>query len=110
MPADNLIVALPSKGNLAEPCEGFFARAGLRIYKPNRRQYSATIPRLPQAEVVYQRPLDILNKVLEGRAGICVPGLGIVAEHGGNLADVVGFGRLGFFRFPLPLAVPHPLV
>ena len=69
LPAANLIVALPSKGNLAEPCEGFFARAGLPIYKPNRRQYSATIPRLPLAEVVYQRPLDILNQGAGGAGG-----------------------------------------
>lgn len=106
MPADNLIVALPSKGNLAEPCDTFFARAGLRIYKPNRRQYSATIPRLPQAEVVYQRPLDILNKVLEGRADIGVTGLDIVAEHGEDSADVMVIDRLGFGRCELLLAVP----
>ncbi len=106
MPVDNLIVALPSKGNLAQPCEGFFARAGLRIYKPNRRQYSATIPRLPQAQVVYQRPLDILNKVLEGRADIGVTGLDIVAEHGEDSADVMVIDRLGFGRCELLLAVP----
>lgn len=106
MPAANLIVALPSKGNLAEPCDSFFARAGLRIYKPNRRQYSATIPRLPQAEVVYQRPLDILNKVLEGRADIGVTGLDIVAEHGEDSADVMVIDRLGFGRCELLLAVP----
>ena len=97
---------MPSKGNLAEPCEGFFARAGLRIYKPNRRQYSATIPRLPQAEVVYQRPLDILNKVLEGRADIGVTGLDIVAEHGEDSPDVMVIDRLGFGRCELLLAVP----
>ena len=106
MPAENLIVALPSKGNLAEPCERFFARAGLPIYKPNRRQYSATIPRLPLAEVVYQRPLDILNKVLEGRADIGVTGLDIVAEHGEDSADVMVIDRLGFGRCELLLAVP----
>ena len=104
--ADNLIAALPSKGNLAEPCEAFFARAGLRIYKPNRRQYSATIPRLPQAEVVYQRPLDILNKVLEGQADIGVTGLDIVAEHGEDSADVMVIDRLGFGHCELLLAVP----
>jgi len=106
MSADKLIVALPSKGNLADPCEAFFARAGLPIYKPNRRQYSATIPRLPGAEVVYQRPLDILNKVMEGRADIGVTGLDIVAEHGEDSADVMVVDRLGFGRCELLLAVP----
>lgn len=106
MPEDNLIVALPSKGNLADSADNFFGRAGLRIYKPNRRQYTATIPSLPRAEVVYQRPLDILSKVLEGRADIGVTGLDIVAEHGEDSADVMVIDRLGFGRCELLLAVP----
>ena len=75
---ENLIIALPSKGKLAESADNFLGRAGLQIYKPNNRQYTATIPSLPQSEVVYQRPRDILEKVAEGRADIGVTGLDIV--------------------------------
>ncbi len=106
MPAGNLIIALPSKGQLAEAADNLFGRAGLRIYKPNQRQYTATIPSLPQAEVVYQRPRDILNQVSQGRADIGVTGLDIVAEHSEDSADVMIIDRLGFGRCELLLAAP----
>ncbi len=106
MPAGNLIIALPSKGQLADGADSLFGRAGLRIYKPNQRQYTATIPSLPGTEVVYQRPRDILNQVGEGRADIGVTGLDIVAEHSEDTADVMVIDRLGFGRCELLLAVP----
>ncbi len=104
--AGNLIIALPSKGQLAEAAHNLLGRAGMRVYKPNERQYTATIPSLPGAEVVYQRPRDILNQVREGRADIGVTGLDIVAEHGEDSADVMVIDRLGFGRCELLLAVP----
>ena len=103
---ENLIIALPSKGKLAESADNFLGRAGLQIYKPNHRQYTATIPSLPQSEVVYQRPRDILEKVAEGRADIGVTGLDIVAEHSEDSADVMVIDRLGFGKCELLLAVP----
>lgn len=104
--ASNLIIALPSKGQLAEAAHTLLWRAGLRVHKPNERQYTATIPSLPGAEVVYQRPRDILNQVREGRADIGVTGLDIVAEHGEDSVDVMVIDRLGFGRCELLLAVP----
>ena len=106
MPADNLIIALPSKGVMADGADSLFGRAGLRIYKPNQRQYTATIPSLPQAEVVYQRPRDILIQVGEGRADIGVTGFDIVAEHSEDSADVMVIDQLGFGRCELLLALP----
>jgi len=106
MTANNLIIALPSKGQLGAAAANCLGRAGLQIYKPNQRQYTATIPSLPQAEVVYQRPRDILNKVGDGRADIGITGLDIVAEHGEDAADVMVIDRLGFGKCELLLAVP----
>ena len=106
MPADNLIIALPSKGVMADGADNLLGRAGLRIYKPNQRQYTATIPSLPQAEVVYQRPRDILVQVGEGRADIGVTGFDIVAEHSEDSADVMVIDQLGFGRCELLLALP----
>ncbi len=106
MPSENLIIALPSKGQLGDASDNFLGRAGLQIYKPNRRQYTATIPSLPQAEVVYQRPRDILGKVEEGRADIGITGLDIVAEHSEDSAAVMVIDRLGFGPCELLLAVP----
>ena len=37
-------LALPSKGRMAEEVLEMLARAGLQVYKPNARQYRATIP------------------------------------------------------------------
>ena len=106
MAADKLIIALPSKGQLGDASDHFLARAGLTIYKPNRRQYSASIPSLPQAEVVYQRARDILNKVADGRADIGITGLDIVAEHSEDSADVMIIDQLGYGKCALLLAVP----
>ena len=106
MPAANLVIALPSKGQLGDASDRFLGAAGLQIYKPNRRQYTATIPSLPRAEVVYQRPRDILNKVAEGRVDIGITGLDIVAEHGEETGDVMIIDKLGFGKCELLLAVP----
>ena len=103
---ENLIIALPSKGKLAESAHNFLGRAGLQIYKPNHRQYTATIPSLPMSEVVYQRPRDILEKVAEGRADIGITGLDIVAEHSEDSAEVMVIDKLGFGKCELLLAVP----
>lgn len=104
--AENLIVALPSKGRLGEAADQFFGRAGLNIYKPNRRQYTATIPSLPAAAVVFQRPRDIVSKVADGLADIGVTGLDNVLEYGEDQADIMVIDRLGFGRCELLLAVP----
>ncbi len=105
-PAEKLIIALPSKGRLGEAADHFLGRTGLQIFKPNRRQYSATIPSLPLAEVVYQRPRDIVSKVGEGLADIGVTGLDNVLEYGEDSADIMVIDRLGFGRCELLLAAP----
>ncbi len=104
--AANLILALPSKGRLGEAADQFFRRAGLPIYKPNRRQYTATIPSLPAADVVYQRPRDIVSKVAEGLADIGATGLDNVLEYGEDWSDIMLIDRLGFGKCELLLAVP----
>ena len=105
-PLDTLIIALPSKGRLGDASDEFLGRAGLRIYKPNHRQYTATIPSLPGAEVVYQRARDVLEKVGEGRADIGITGLDIVAEYSEDSNDIMVIDRLGFGKCELLLAVP----
>ena len=106
MPADSLIIALPSKGKLGDDCDRFLARAGLPIYKPNRRQYSAAIPSLPQTEVVYQRPRDIQARVGEGLVDIGITGMDVVGEQSADSSDVMVIDRLGFAKCALILAAP----
>ncbi len=105
-PSQSLIIALPSKGRMGEGADRFLGRAGLQIYKPNSRQYRAAIPSLPRAEVVYQRPRDILSRVAEGQADIGITGLDIVAEYSEDAADVMVIERLGFGKCALLLAAP----
>ncbi|HOU14302.1 MAG TPA: ATP phosphoribosyltransferase, partial [Anaerolineae bacterium] len=59
-------LSLPSKGRLAEDAAAFLAACGLHIYKPNPRQYAATIPALPNVTVLFQRPTDIVVSVRDG--------------------------------------------
>lgn len=104
---DNLIIALPSKGQLSESSINFLGRAGLSVYKPNKRQYTGTIPSLPGCEVVFQRPTDILGKVNEGRVDIGITGLDIVSEYAEDYDDVMVIDKLGYSRCSLILAVPE---
>ena len=103
---DRLLIALPSKGQLGDSSADFLAKAGLPVHKPNRRQYTATIPGLPLTDVVYQRPRDILGKVSEARVDVGITGLDIVAEHREEADDVIVVARLGFARCALLLAAP----
>ena len=107
MSQENLIIALPSKGRMGEDADSLFGRAGLQIYKPNSRQYTATIPNLPLADVVYQRPRDIVSRVAEGQADIGVTGLDNVLEYGADSADIMVIDRLGFGKCKLLLGVPE---
>ena len=104
---ENLIIALPSKGQLGDSSAEFLGRAGLNIYKPNKRQYTGTIPSLPGCEVVFQRPTDIFGKVNEGRVDIGITGLDIVAEYTEDSDDVMVIDKLGFGKCELLLAVPE---
>ena len=91
---------------MEDAADQFLGRAGLLIYKANQRQYTATIPNLPAADVVYQRPRDIVSRVAEGLADIGITGLDIVLEHSEDSAEVMVIDRLGFGKCELLLAAP----
>jgi ATP phosphoribosyltransferase len=74
------MLALPSKGALAEPTLAFFAECGLRVEKPNPRQYVGHMPALPQVDVLFQRVVDVVYKVADGTAQIGVTGYDNVVE------------------------------
>ena len=60
MTRSDIRLALPSKGRLYEDSLEFLEACGLRIYRPNPRQYAATIPSLPALTVMFQRPGDLV--------------------------------------------------
>ncbi|MDO8972018.1 MAG: hypothetical protein Q7U74_15090, partial [Saprospiraceae bacterium] len=58
IPGASVRISLPSKGRLAEESLEFLQACGLSVYKPNPRQYQATIKGLPEVTVLFQRPSD----------------------------------------------------
>lgn len=90
-------MALPSKGRLAEEALNLLANAGLQVYKPNPRQYMATIPSLPGMTVLFQRAGDIAVSVRDGAVDLGITGWDMVAEKCTkgevlNLLPELGFG------------------
>jgi len=101
-------LALPSKGPLGDPALELLARAGLEVYKPNPRQYKATIPSLPGLTVLFQRPGDIVVSVRDGSVDFGVTGWDVVSERAGaNGGILVIHPDLGFGRCTLNLIVPE---
>jgi ATP phosphoribosyltransferase len=101
-------LSLPSKGRLSEGALGFLADCGLKVYKPNPRQYEARIPALPGLTVLFQRPGDIVVSVRDGSVDFGITGMDMVGEHRGKNGRVlVLHDRLGFGHCRLCLAVPE---
>ena len=106
--SDFIRISLPSKGRLAEDCLDFLEESGLKIYKPNPRQYEASIPSLPNLKVIFQRASDIVTSVQDGSIDFGITGYDVVAES--NSIDqelVLVHDALGFGRCTLQLAVPE---
>ncbi|MEJ5313478.1 MULTISPECIES: ATP phosphoribosyltransferase [Anaerolinea] len=101
-------LSLPSKGRLAEDALAFLQSCGLRVYKPNPRQYEATIPALPDLTVLFQRPADIVVSVRDGSVDFGITGIDVIEERRGENGNVmVLHDALGFGACALCLAVPE---
>ena len=103
-----LRLALPSDGDLYEPCLAFFRACGLEVQRKSSRQYTAHIPSVAGAEVLLQRNADITQKVEEGSAELGVVGFDRFLEQRREGSRVIPLiGDLGFGRCDLVLAVPE---
>jgi ATP phosphoribosyltransferase len=78
---DRITLALPSKGAIAEPTVNFLGECGLRVDKPNPRQYTGLVPAIPNLDVLFQRVTDVVYKVADGTAHIGITGFDVVREH-----------------------------
>ncbi|NDJ59959.1 MAG: ATP phosphoribosyltransferase [Chloroflexi bacterium] len=102
-----LKLALPTK-NLEDPTLSFLSAAGLRVHRPNPRQYVASIPAVPQIEVTFQRAWDIFTKVDEASVDLGITGLDIFSErHEDDDNVIVIADQLGFGKAELVFAVPE---
>ena len=102
-----LRVALPSDGDLYEPCLAFLRACGIPVDRTSSRRYTARIPSLPGTNVLFQRTADITQKVEEGSAELGITGLDRFLEHRHEGSPVVPIIEdLGFGHCELVLAVP----
>ncbi len=107
-PSPLVRISLPSKGRLSEDAMDFLAACGLKVYKPNPRQYEARIPGLPELHVLFQRPGDIVVSVRDGSVEFGITGIDVIEERRGeNGALLMLHDQLGFGHCALNLAVPE---
>jgi ATP phosphoribosyltransferase len=111
MLSDTLIrFSLPSKGVLSDGAFNLLAAAGLRVVKPNPRQYLADIPALSGLKVILQRPGDIVVGVQQGSVDFGIAGLDMIEEKRSNAERddiLIIHDSLGFGDCALMLAVPE---
>ncbi|MFC1878809.1 ATP phosphoribosyltransferase [Chloroflexota bacterium] len=101
-------LALPSKGRMAEEAAGMLASAGLQVYKPNPRQYRAVIPTLPGLTVLFQRPGDIVTSVRDGSVDFGITGWDVFSERKGENGSLLPLlSELGFGQCTLNVIVPE---
>lgn len=110
MNRNDIRLALPSKGAMYQTTFDFLAACGLKVNRPNPRQYAATIPALPDLTVMFQRPGDIVAGVREGTVDFGITGFDVLAEKG--FADngrniLILHEELGYGHCTLNLAVPE---
>jgi len=102
-----LRLSIPSKGRLSEDSLSFLAACGLEVYKPNPRQYEASIPSVPELTVLFQRPTDIVISVRNGSVDFGITGLDVLAEYRGTNGDILPLhSALGFGACTLDVIVP----
>lgn len=106
---DRVMLALPSKGAIADPTVSFLQDCGLRIEKLNPRQYTGSMPTLPEVDVLFQRVIDVVYKVADGTAQLGITGLDVVQEYANdNLMVILDDLRYGYCK--LVVAVPEAWV
>ena len=101
-------IALPSKGLLAEGSKQLLADVGLPVYNPNPRQYIAWIPLLPEVEVIFQRPGDIVISVRDGSVDFGITGRDIYLEKKDANGRIIELqSQLGFGKCTLNVIIPE---
>lgn len=106
---DRITLALPSKGAIAEPTINFLRDCGLRVDKPNPRQYTGSIPAIATVDVLFQRVKDVVYKVSDGTVHLGITGLDVVRENSHEDIIVI-HDQLNYGHCELLVAVPESWV
>jgi len=96
-----LVLAIPSKGRMAQPALELCSAAGLR-FEAGERALHVPCANAP-VDLLLVRPHDIPEYVQDGVVHAGITGANLVVESG---AGVVSLARLGFARCTLEAAVP----
>ncbi|KAJ3704887.1 hypothetical protein LUZ61_008592 [Rhynchospora tenuis] len=100
-------LGLPSKGRMSDETLNLLKSCQLSVRKPNPRQYTADIPLLPNLEVWFQRPKDIVRKLQLGDLDLGIVGYDTVSEYGQGSDDlVIVHDALEFGACRLSVAIP----
>ncbi|GAB4309302.1 MAG: ATP phosphoribosyltransferase [Phototrophicales bacterium] len=106
---ERFTLALPSKGAIADPTQNFLKDCGLKVNKPNPRQYTGSMPAIPQLDVLFQRVKDVVYKVADGTAQLGITGYDVVMENPDDNLIVI-HDQLGYGHCSLVVAVPQTWV
>jgi ATP phosphoribosyltransferase len=111
MTRSDIRLALPSKGILQEGAVHLLASCGMKVFRPNPRQYEAQIPALQGLTVMFQRPGDIVVSVRQGSVDFGITGLDVLKERQWQDTDqekiLVLHDALSFGPCTLSLAAPE---
>ncbi|KAL8217834.1 hypothetical protein R6Q57_021207 [Mikania cordata] len=100
-------LGLPSKGRMASDTLDLLKDCQLSVRQVNPRQYVADIPQLLNVEVWFQRPKDIVKKLVSGDLDLGIVGLDTVSEYGqGNEDLILVHDELAYGDCRLSLAIP----
>ncbi|XP_007041316.2 PREDICTED: ATP phosphoribosyltransferase 2, chloroplastic isoform X1 [Theobroma cacao] len=105
---DEIRLGLPSKGRIAADTLDLLKDCQLSVKQVNPRQYVAQIPQLSNLGVWFQRPKDIVRKLLSGDLDLGIVGLDTVSEYGqqGNEDLIIVHDALEYGDCHLSLAIP----
>lgn len=102
-------LALPSKGAIADPTYNFLKECGLKISKPNPRQYTGSLATIAGMDVLFQRVKDIVYKVGDGTVELGITGYDVVKENPHDDLIII-HEALGYGHCRLVVAVPESWV
>lgn len=101
-------IGLPSKGRMAADSLDLLKDCQLSVKQVNPRQYVAEIPQIPNLEVWFQRPKDIVRKLVAGDLDLGIVGLDTVCEYGQGDEDlIIVHDALEYGDCRLSLAIPR---
>lgn len=87
MSKENLIIAIPNKGRLADNTIKFLDQCALKVRRENERQYQTKMKGIAEDEIqiVFQRARDIPKLVEDGGVDLGITGFDVFNEMGGDI-------------------------